>query len=498
MERYYCMIIGDIVNSREIPSNDRYKIQERLKIELEKINFDYDCEICSRFIITLGDEFQGGLFSPYHLFDILKRIKRSIKPYRMRFGIGVGYITTHMKFYDSFGSDGPAYHLARKGINELKSLKTSEYGYRIYTESEDNLLLNSLCSLIDNISSSWTETQKNYVDVVSDYNCELTQIATKLDINISTLSRTLSRANYKFIKETIEKMKKYLYNHYAISNKQGDFIISYNKACKCYSNGDYIESIKELSHTNPISEIDLLNKCILLAMCYTAIGKNLEAVNVVSPILENLNPEYIHKKIRILNIIGINCTELEQLKKAENSFKHAIELVKNIPGTSALEYYTLGNYARLYSKKEEYKKAEEIYLHLLTETSEIFDCNQINKIKTMSNLGALYTTIGEHYRAYRILLEALNIAESFLAENSRTFLVLKLNLAAAIINIPNVEDNESLKNKFRQFIDDFLDCFENLNHMPYIENCYNILMLWEKITGEKYRIEECKKLLSLN
>jgi len=496
MERYYCMIIGDIVNSKEIPSDDRYKIQEQLKIELEKINFDFDCEICSRFKITLGDEFQGGLFTSYHLFDILKRIKKSIKPYKMRFCIGFGRLATHINFFDSTETDGEAYHLARKAIDELKSTKTYEYGYEISTFDDNSILINSLCSLIDTVSSSWTETQRNYVDIVSDFKCDLSQIAKKLDINVSTLSRALSRANYKLITETIENMKIYLYNHYAISDNQDDFIISYNKACKYYSDGNYNESIIELSYAEPIYEIDSLNKCILLAMCYTAIGKNEEAIDIVVPILDKLNSEYIHKKIRALNIIGINCTELKQLKKAENSLKYAMELIKNIPNTSSFEYYTVANYARLYSKKGEYKKAEEIYLYLLNEKSEIFDYNQINKIKTLSNLGALYTTTGEHYRAYRVLLEALNLAEAFLEETSRTFMVLKINLAEVIINIPNIENNASLKNKFRQYIDEFLKYFKKLKHKPYIESCYNLLIQWEEITGEKYRIEECENILS--
>ena len=118
------------------------------------------------------------------------------------------------------------------------------------------------------------------------------------------------------------------------------------------------------------------------------------------------------------------------------------------------------------------------------------------QIKTLSNLGALYTTTGEHYRAYRVLLEALNLAEAFLEETSRTFMVLKINLAEVIINIPNIENNASLKNKFRQYIDEFLKYFKKLKHKPYIESCYNLLIQWEEITGEKYRIEECENILS--
>ncbi len=498
MKRYYCMIIGDIINSKEITPSDRYKIQEQLKNELEKINFDYDSEVCSRFMVTLGDELQGGLLNSYHLFDILGRIKKSIQPYKIRFGIGINYITTHLNYYNSFGSDGPAYHLARKGIEELKLKETFEYGYRFYSDNGDSTLINSLFNLIDDISSSLTKTQKRYVDIVSSSNCDLSKVAENLNISLSTLSRTLSRANYKLTRETIENIRTYLYDHYAISNKQDEFIVSYNKACRYYSNNNYWEAIEEISSKKANSEIDILNQSMLLSLCYTAIGENQKAIEIATYILNDLDAEYIHKKIKLFNIIGINYTDLKQLKKAENSFMHAIDLAKNVPDTFSLELYTKANIARLYTAKQEYVSAEKIYLDLLNTININFDANQITKIQLMSNLGLIYIKKGEHYRAYKFLTDALSIAEVNLSKNSRSLAILKLHVAEAIVNLSNIKENIKLQNKFKQLIDEFLDVFKRLNHQQGISDCYVVLTQWNEIIGDNFRLQECKELLSTN
>ena len=90
----YVAIIGDIVNSRKIIN--RTEIQEKLNRVLEDINLDYKASIAAKFIITLGDEFQGLLSNPCDLFNIIDRIKFTMHPVKIRFGIGIGEINTEI------------------------------------------------------------------------------------------------------------------------------------------------------------------------------------------------------------------------------------------------------------------------------------------------------------------------------------------------------------------------------------------------------------------
>ena len=73
----YVAIIGDIIGSRQLP--DRAQIQLRLEKFLSHINVRFSKFVVAKFVITIGDEFQGlrseerrvgkecrSRWSPYH------------------------------------------------------------------------------------------------------------------------------------------------------------------------------------------------------------------------------------------------------------------------------------------------------------------------------------------------------------------------------------------------------------------------------------------------
>ena len=88
----YIAIIGDIKKSKEL--ENRKNIQVRLNYVLSEINEKYNSVISAKFMITLGDEFQGLLCSGDRVLDIIEEIQRQMYPVEIRFGIGVGQITT--------------------------------------------------------------------------------------------------------------------------------------------------------------------------------------------------------------------------------------------------------------------------------------------------------------------------------------------------------------------------------------------------------------------
>ncbi len=114
----YVAIIGDIKSSKTI--NKRNQIQEKLNIILKHINETYSPDIAAKFIITLGDEFQGLLKNYDHILDIAKYIQREMYPVNLRFGIGFGKIYTDIFCEAAIGSDGPAYYAAREMVKQLR------------------------------------------------------------------------------------------------------------------------------------------------------------------------------------------------------------------------------------------------------------------------------------------------------------------------------------------------------------------------------------------
>lgn len=114
----YYAIIGDIKRSKKI--ENRCKIQEKLKKILDNVNSIYNNDISAKFLITLGDEFQGLLEITAPILEIIKYIQREIYPIKLRFGVGIGNVSTLINHEAAIGADGPAFYAAREMIEFLR------------------------------------------------------------------------------------------------------------------------------------------------------------------------------------------------------------------------------------------------------------------------------------------------------------------------------------------------------------------------------------------
>ena len=114
----YYAIIGDIKRSKKI--ENRCEIQEKLKKILDNVNSIYNNDISAKFLITLGDEFQGLLEITAPILEIIKYIQREIYPIKLRFGVGIGNVSTLINHEAALGADGPAFYAAREMIEFLR------------------------------------------------------------------------------------------------------------------------------------------------------------------------------------------------------------------------------------------------------------------------------------------------------------------------------------------------------------------------------------------
>lgn len=114
----YYAIIGDIKRSKKI--ENRCEIQEKLKKILDNVNSIYNNDISAKFLITLGDEFQGLLEITAPILEIIKYIQREIYPIELRFGVGIGNVPTLIDYEAAIGADGPAFYAAREMIEFLR------------------------------------------------------------------------------------------------------------------------------------------------------------------------------------------------------------------------------------------------------------------------------------------------------------------------------------------------------------------------------------------
>lgn len=488
MERIYCMLIGDVINSQKMETEIRSKIQVQLKHALEKINFDYDKYICSRFCITLGDEFQGGLYSVYPLFDILDMLKESIAPYKIRFGIGIDTMATQIEYNLSLGSDGAAYYAARKAVENLKRITTYEYGYEFGGSVIDTRQINDMMRLVDCISQNWTDSQKEYITKLrNNKKMDYSGIAKIMKVNISSVSRAVSNSNYKLIQRTMDNLRDRLFDDVFISDIQDRFWSQYNKSCQLIDQGNLEEATKLL--TPPISSDDLKDYYSLLAIIHNMYNDIKNAIKYAKTALENMSNDFRCKKVRMLNILGICYTNLEQYEQAEAYFKEALNLIYVETNIDSWKSYTLGNLGRLYFMKGDYVLSEKVFFEVKAIIDKNFYLDHKMKLALLSSLGSLYDRWGRYNDAMNMYNEALQTANTLCEKNISTF-ILKFNFAKFLIR--NHSENRM---EIFYLLKDAADGFKKAKLRQELYKCYDLLCSLCNEMGEHIKADEYRELI---
>lgn len=211
----YIAIIGDIKESKKIA--ERKSTQLMLNGILDRINSKYETSISAKFIITLGDEFQGLLCDAKVLIDIIEEIQREMYPVKIRFGIGFGKITTDINSEMALGADGPAYYKAREAIQRLKKNeqqnKIQPSDIRIEIEEDMHLIsamLNTILTMITMIQTNWSDRQREIIFDFDNHKGSQKECASRLGISQSSVQRGLIKGNYYAYYEAKETVKNVL------------------------------------------------------------------------------------------------------------------------------------------------------------------------------------------------------------------------------------------------------------------------------------------------
>jgi hypothetical protein len=104
-----------MLRSREVDPLQRPKVQERFKEFVAFLNKKYYRHILSKFVITLGDEFQGLLSSGRPIPDLMWDLDERFHDRHLRVGVGFGILHTPLQ-KEAINVDGPALYFARAAI----------------------------------------------------------------------------------------------------------------------------------------------------------------------------------------------------------------------------------------------------------------------------------------------------------------------------------------------------------------------------------------------
>ena len=210
----YVVIIGDVIDSKKIAN--RNEVQKKLKEVLGEINNRYEEDIVAKFMISLGDEFQGLIKNKGEIIKIITELERELAPVKLRFGVGIGNVSTDINLNNSLEIDGPAYYRARKMMQELEKKKSQ------YTESDSNIMVrfsdekseineltNAALAICATIKTKWSNRQKEIINVYLANDENQYKTAENLNIAQSSVNRALNNASfyaYKLVMDSVEDL----------------------------------------------------------------------------------------------------------------------------------------------------------------------------------------------------------------------------------------------------------------------------------------------------
>ena len=213
--KIFWAVIGDLKKSREL--QDRNAVQKRIREILDDINKKYSEDIASKFLLTLGDEFQGLLRSGDHILAMITEIKMRLHPVRIRFGIGAGEITTDINPEMALGADGPGYYYAREAIDRLKEKEHKKKAVRadIYVKmkvqkEKEEILVNTVFELMSSVEDGWTDRQRQMMWDMLRHRDGLQKTADRLGITQSTVQKALTAGNYYTYENAMESVERVL------------------------------------------------------------------------------------------------------------------------------------------------------------------------------------------------------------------------------------------------------------------------------------------------
>ncbi len=200
MKKVYCAIIGDINKSRQLER--RGIVQKKFQEVIEQINKEYKSEIASKFLITIGDEFQGILHSPAKSYHIIRRIQDSMEDISFTFGIGIGTLATPILPNAAIGMDGDCFYRARAALQRAKKEKRE----LLYDFQEpESFLVNAIVATLDKQWKQLNKTQRKIIQLRKT-GLEQKAIAKKIGITKQAVSKAINAAAIKEMEKSVKAL----------------------------------------------------------------------------------------------------------------------------------------------------------------------------------------------------------------------------------------------------------------------------------------------------
>lgn len=209
----YCVIVGDIIDSRQLDFDERQHTTETIEKIFMEINYNYRENILSDFGLVRGDSFEGVLFSQYRSLKIIRDIIRQVYEkagQRLRICAAIDELSVVSS--DRNKADGPAFHVAVEELERLKAKKSTHW-LQVAMKTKDDPaqpLIDTTLELLSALTAGWTDRQRGLVWKMADYGGLQKQLSEAEGLSPSVVSRQLKAANYQLYTSAWQALEQYL------------------------------------------------------------------------------------------------------------------------------------------------------------------------------------------------------------------------------------------------------------------------------------------------
>lgn len=216
MNERYCVVLGDVVDSRKI--DDRSEFRQTLARALSEVNDAYGETLHAPFSILKGvDEIGGVLSSVQHLASIQKTLLRMVHPEQIRIAAVVGEIDVNADAHSIADMDGPALSRADAVLSELES---DGLTFRLHSDqSRYDELISDEINLLNIIRGNWSQRQAEIITTYERFDSQK-QVADSLDISPQAVSNALRDSKAKRILGIESRLDAHLRSYPAVERME--------------------------------------------------------------------------------------------------------------------------------------------------------------------------------------------------------------------------------------------------------------------------------------
>lgn len=190
----YIVLIGDLVNSRQLAQRDR--VQRELSQLLESLSRTHGTAMTSPLTLTLGDEFQAVWHTPSGIWQVIIGLQAGLFPVGVRLSLGLGTLATPINHEAALGMDGEAFWHARAGIDRMK-----ESGRRLALTGlpdKSTQWADPLLAVIDSMTRTWKANRWHILNGLSAGQ-SVPDIAAELGISVQAVYRNIRDGELRLI-----------------------------------------------------------------------------------------------------------------------------------------------------------------------------------------------------------------------------------------------------------------------------------------------------------